>query len=54
MLREKENFDARRTKVWKALTNDVNEAIGSMLKETLFVLCKVLCRHFHGAKANCL
>jgi hypothetical protein len=36
------------------LTNDPAESIASMLKERPFLSCKVLCRHFRIAKANCL
>jgi transposase len=36
------------------LTNDLTEAITSILKERPFLSCKVLCRHFRMAKASCL
>jgi hypothetical protein len=36
------------------LSNDLAEAIGSMLKEKPFASCKVLCRHFRIAKTPCL
>jgi hypothetical protein len=38
----------------KPLVNGLSEAIGCMLKKKPFILCKVLCRHFHIGKASCL
>jgi hypothetical protein len=38
----------------RPLTDDVTDAIGSMLKERPFISCKVLCRHFHIAKTRWL
>jgi hypothetical protein len=34
----------------RSLTNDLAEAIFSVLKEKPYLLCKVLCRHFRIAK----
>jgi hypothetical protein len=36
------------------LLNDLAAAIGSMLKESPFSSCRVLCRHFRIGKATCL
>jgi hypothetical protein len=38
----------------KPLTNGLARAIGFMLEERSFNLCKVLCRHFRIGKATCL
>jgi hypothetical protein len=37
----------------RPLSNDLAEAMASMLKEKPFVSCKVLCRHFRIAKTTC-
>jgi hypothetical protein len=36
----------------RVLTNDVSSAISFMLKETPFMGCKVVCRHFHIAEMS--
>jgi hypothetical protein len=38
----------------ESLTNDLSEAISSILKERSYLSCKVLCRHFRFAKRTCL
>jgi transposase len=38
----------------RPLSNDLAEAIASMLKEKPFASCKVLCRHFRIAETTCL
>jgi hypothetical protein len=38
----------------RPVTQDLVEAIQSMLREWPFLSCKVLCRHFHIGKAACL
>jgi hypothetical protein len=38
----------------RSLTNDFSGAISAMLKERPCLSCKILCQHFHIAKATCL
>jgi transposase len=38
----------------RSITNDLAEAISSMLKERPSLSCKILYRHFHIAKGTCL
>jgi hypothetical protein len=38
----------------RSLINDLAEAIPSMSKESPYLPCKVLCRHFRIAKGTCL
>jgi hypothetical protein len=53
-LRGRENFTVPYPKVWRPLSNDLAEAIASLLKENPFASCKVLCRHFCMAKTRSL
>jgi hypothetical protein len=38
----------------RLFTQDLDEAVQSMLAERLFTSCSVLCRHFRIAKKTCL